>query len=84
MNGQIVLGCTYKDIITGFSGVAVGYVQYLTGCNQALLAPQGSDPTKKPDSEWFDVQRLRIAPDVDRVVLDNGATPGCDRAAPSI
>lgn len=33
------LGRKYKDKITGFEGVATGYVRYLTGCNQVLLAP---------------------------------------------
>lgn len=75
------LGITARDKITGFKGVVIGYVEYLTGCNQALLQPAGSDATKRPDAEWFDVQRLtRVG--TSKVTLDNGKTPGCDRAAP--
>ncbi len=75
------LGKKYKDKITGFEGVATGYVEYISGCNQLLLAPPvGSDGTLR-DSQWFDEQRLK-ALYADRIVLDNGNTPGCDRAAP--
>jgi hypothetical protein len=67
--------------------VVIGYVQYLTGCNQALVQPQGSDlvlgyVTKRPEAEWFDVQRLEQVVGTAKITLDNGATPGCDRAAP--
>lgn len=78
---MIQLGMTYKDKITGFEGVATGFVQYLTGCNQALLAPPLSADGSLRDSNWFDVQRLDLLAR-EQVVLDNGPTPGCDRAAP--
>lgn len=77
------LGYTYKDKITGFTGVATGYVQYLTGCNQVLVAPRVAEDGALRDSQWFDVQRLeRHETNRARVELDNGVTPGCDRAAP--
>jgi hypothetical protein len=75
-----MLGKTVKDRITGFTGVVTGHVQYLTGCNQALVVPPMQDG-KLGSSEWFDVQRLEDT-GVAAIVLDNGATPGCDRAAP--
>lgn len=78
---MITLGQKYKDKITGFEGVATGYVQYISGCNQALLAPQVGIDGAVRDSHWFDVQRIE-AQGGDVIVLDNGATPGCDRAAP--
>lgn len=41
---MIQLGHSYRDKITGFAGVATGYVRYITGCNQALIAPKaGAD-----------------------------------------
>lgn len=79
---QTKLGHTYADIITGFSGVCIGRAEYLTGCNQSLLQPKGSDPNKRPDSEWFDEQRLEEQPNNAVVTLDNGKTPGCDKPAP--
>lgn len=75
-----MLGLTVKDRITGFTGIVTGYVEYLTGCNQALVVPPMKDG-KLPASEWFDVQRLEDT-GASRMVLDNGATPGCDKAAP--
>ena len=77
-----MLGFTFRDTITGFTGVAIGHCEYLTGCHQTLLQPTGTDPTKRPDSEWFDDQRLELVTDVPALVLDNGTTPGSDREAP--
>jgi hypothetical protein len=36
---------------------------------------------KVDDAKWIDVQRLDIEAG-DKVVLDNGTTPGCDLPAP--
>jgi hypothetical protein len=51
------LGATYSDIITGMSGIATGYVQYLTGCNQVLLQPKSKNGGNV-ESFWVDEQRL--------------------------
>ena len=41
MNNQIKnLGRTATDKITGFSGIATGFVVYITGCNQYLINPK--------------------------------------------
>lgn len=78
---MITLGRTYTDKITGFTGVATGFVQYISGCHQVLLAPRVGEDGALRDSQWFDLQRV-AAMDNQIVELDNGATPGCDRAAP--
>ncbi|WP_028003144.1 hypothetical protein [Sinorhizobium meliloti] len=75
------LGATYRDKITGFEGVATGYVQYITGCNQVLLAPKSTDGTMK-DSQWLDEQRLELDEFSPIVKLDNGSNPGFERAPP--
>ncbi len=77
-----VLGFTYKDRITGFQGIATGYVEYLTGCNQVLLAPPIGSDGKPQEAHWFDVQRLALVEGVAQIVLENGLTPGCDAPAP--
>jgi hypothetical protein len=79
---KAILGATARDIITGFSGVVVGRVEYLTGCNQALLQPKVKDDGALVESVWIDEQRLEPVAGVARVKLDNGATPGFDRPAP--
>lgn len=75
------LGRTYKDKITGLKGIATGFVQYLSGCNQALIAPPAKEDGTLPDCHWFDVQRLEPQPG-DKIILDNEETPGADVSAP--
>lgn len=76
-----ILGSTVTDRITGFKGVAVGHVEYLTGCNQTLVVPPVDAEGKLRDGQWYDDQRLQVSEDAP-VTLDNSATPGHD-AAPS-
>lgn len=77
---EIELGAIYSDVVTGFKGVAVGYVRYLSGCNQVLLQPPAKDGEFK-DSHWFDEQRCkRVGNQV--IILDNGKNPGPDKQAP--
>ncbi|MEW6115629.1 MAG: hypothetical protein AB1553_01855 [Nitrospirota bacterium] len=78
---MITLGQKYKDKITGFEGVATGYVQYISGCNQALLVPKVSADGTLRESLWFDVQRLEVV-GTEVIKLDNGEKPGCDCPAP--
>ena len=76
-----ILGSTVTDRITGFRGVAVGHVEYLTGCNQTLVVPPVDAEGKLRDGQWFDDQRLKVS-DEAPVTLDNSATPGHDAAPP--
>ncbi len=79
---MIELGRKVKDKVTGFAGVTTGFVTYITGCNQALVAAPSKDG-KPGDTNWFDEQRLEYADDgKSRIVLDNSKTPGFDYAAP--
>lgn len=78
---MIQLGRTYKDKVTGFVGVATGHVHYISGCSQVLLCPAVSADGAMRESKWLDEQRV-MAQGGDVIVLDNGATPGCDMAAP--
>lgn len=78
---RIELGWTAKDKITGFQGVVTGRAEYLTGCNQLLVVPPlGADGSPR-EPHWYDEQRLDRIGD-DKVTLDNGKTPGFDKAAP--
>lgn len=78
---KVTLGRTYKDAITGFTGVATGYVMYISGCHQVLLNPTVDSDGKLRDSNWFDEQRMIDVGGV-TIVLDNTETPGCDIMAP--
>lgn len=75
------LGIEVKDKITGFRGVVTGFVRYLSGCNQVLVAPALGPDGALRDSQWFDVQRLDRVGD-SKIVLDNEATPGFDSEPP--
>ena len=74
---NLILGKTVTDRITGFTGVVVGHVEYLTGCNQALVVPKVDKEGKLQEGQWFDDQRLQLSAG-DPVQLDNGSTPGHD------
>ena len=75
------LGIKVTDKVTGFTGVVTGFVEYLSGCNQALVQPTVDKEGKLMESHWFDVQRLeQVGQNI--VTLDNGPTPGADREAP--
>lgn len=71
-----------KDKITGFSGIAIGYCQYNTGCNQILIAPSIAKDGEFRESRWFDEQRVVFFRGK-KIVVDNGNTPGPDLAAPT-
>jgi len=71
------LGIKVKDKITGFEGIVIGFVQYLSGCNQSLVVPPVDKDGKVVAGEWLDVQRLdRLDQSV--VTLNNAETPGHD------
>ena len=78
MTPQQTIGYTCRDSVTGFTGVVTGVVFYISGCTQALVVPQAENGNKLLEGQWFDVQRLKLLPAVDQVVLDNAATPGPD------
>ena len=78
---MISLGFSVCDQITGFVGVVTGRAEYITGCTQCLVVPACSPDGSYKSGEWFDEQRLTRLGDT-RTILENGATPGCDKAAP--
>lgn len=58
-NHMITLGQKAKDKVTGFEGIIIGRIQYLTGCDQYGMAPPAKDG-KTNDTQWFDEGRLII------------------------
>ena len=84
MTDIIELGSTYKDQITGFEGVATGYTQYITGCNQVLLQPYCTRGkfADMQEPEWVDEQRLDLIPSKRKIEVDNRTTLGFGPPAP--
>lgn len=82
MTPSIIMGATYRDRITDFTGIATGLCQYISGCSQALIQPFGlTDKGDVREARWIDEQRLEQQAAA-IVVLENGATPGADAPAP--
>lgn len=83
MDNRLNLGDRARDRITGFVGVVVGNVTYISGCDQVLLAPPVKDGDFKR-SEWFDVDRCELVEaGVFRLEeVSNRARPGADAPAP--
>lgn len=89
---EIQLGVKARDKITGFEGIVVSKVVYLTGCDQYGLTPSVCKEGKPADTQYFDVSRLAVTGEGvtkdadlvqarDRVTSD--PTGGPNRDAPS-
>lgn len=69
-------GDRVKDRLTGFEGIVVATAQYMTGCDQALVKPEGLKEDKSMiDACWLDTQRLEVI-QASAFTIDNGNTPG--------
>ncbi len=83
---MILLGQGVRDLITDFEGLAIGRVEYLTGCVQVLVQPPAGDRRDGSgrewvESRWFDEPRLRVTI-AEPYVLPSIPTPGADKEAP--
>lgn len=56
----VKLGDKVKDVITGFEGIATGWLQYIHGCKRLLIAPPVDKDGKLLDGQWFDEQRVEL------------------------
>lgn len=54
----ITLGAFCTDRVTGFSGMATGRTEYLTGRSRVELSPSLRPDGRLPRPEWFDEERL--------------------------
>jgi hypothetical protein len=81
MKAQI--GQTLKDVITGFTGIATGRCEYVTGCTQLLLQPPTKENGDFVESRWLDEDRLVLVSDANRGFLERFARSiGPDKEAP--
>lgn len=55
-----LLGMRVEDRVTGFKGVVATIGFDLYGCIQAVVNPGVDADYKLRDSQWFDVNRLRV------------------------
>jgi hypothetical protein len=59
-SAMIKLGSKVRDVVTGFEGIAVAKVEYLTGCTQYGIAPRIDKDGKPQDAIYVDEARLEI------------------------
>ena len=76
-----LLGSTVKDTITGFEGRAVGFTEYITGCNQILVQPPLDKDGKWVESHWIDESRLKADTGI-QIRIESDEHPGFDKPAP--
>jgi len=76
------LGKEAVDTITGFTGTIVGYAKYLTGCDQYIIVPRCDDPSKYPEGQWFDENRLKLTEKKEKIIVDTHNTSGACGIAP--
>jgi hypothetical protein len=56
MLDDVTLGCTYRDRVSGFEGIAIARHEYYNGCLRITLGGQVHEG--KVDDLSFDVQQL--------------------------
>lgn len=55
---NIVLGDTYTDSITGYTGVATAHCVYLSGDPRVEITALVTGQNPDPDGKWFDQARI--------------------------
>lgn len=55
---MIKLGSEVKDFITGFKGIAIARIVYLSGCIQIQVQAKGLKDGKIIKAEWIDEPQL--------------------------
>lgn len=77
---MIELGKTYRDLVTGFTGVCMGITQYLTGCDRIGLLSTTLKDGKPLDWMWYDSSMLEEVEDVDKISPKVGFIDGGPQA----
>lgn len=67
---MIKLGSRVKDKITGFEGIAIASVTYLTGCEQIGITPPLDKDGKLVETQYFDITRLEVIDDAAFIPAD--------------
>lgn len=57
---SIKLGDKVKCKITGQEGIVTGLVQFITGCDQAIVQPPLDKAKAKPATFWLDIHAAEV------------------------
>ncbi len=55
---EFKLGKEYKDVISGFVGIAVAKTEWINGCTRVTLSPKLDKDGKFQDSVCIDIEQL--------------------------
>ncbi len=81
---MIKLGSKVRDTISGFEGIATGYLTWMYGCNRVCIEPQALHEGKPIDHLWFDEQRVELIEEKAPTVAEGStATKGGPPGGPS-
>jgi hypothetical protein len=72
------LGSKYRDIITGFEGIAVAQTAWYNGCDRVSLQPPVDKDGKMQDAVGFDSTTLELVEDKPSLKRDNNGGPRND------
>jgi len=62
-----ILGKKVRDVVSGFTGVAVASHNYLMGCTRITVQPVVDKDGKLPETQTFDKPQLEIIEEVAKV-----------------
>jgi hypothetical protein len=57
---QVELGQKVQDVVSGFTGIAVGIHHFLNGCTRVSVAPPVDKEGKMQEEKWFDIQQIMV------------------------
>jgi len=77
----IQLGSEYKDLVTGFKGIATSLHIYLNGCERVALQPTELHEGKPIEPQMFDTEQLVLTKGK-KVVLNTQQETGGPGDAP--
>ena len=72
---DIIMGKTYRDIVTGFEGICTNVVEWMYGCRQYSLQPRSDSAARREKSSLFYAKQLEL---VDDGVSDRIEAPSCN------
>ena len=75
---EIIMGKTYRDIVSGFEGICTGVVEWMYGCQQYTLQPRSDVASKKEKSSLIFARQLEL---VDEGISDKVEAPTYDAPA---
>ena len=70
------LGSIVRDKITGFEGIAVGYMRWHNGCNRYAIQSQTLHEGKPIEHQWFDDVQVELVKTLAEVHKPKGLRGG--------